>query len=82
LLSRSLVLENTAWNQMAAICSQRGGEEDSSAIAERPRDAGVTSTRKIAKWNFEPPFWGLRGNVDASCVRRWKTRGRLPIGDD
>jgi len=39
LLSRSLVLENTAWNQMAAICSQRGGEEDSSAIAERPRDA-------------------------------------------
>jgi len=30
---------------------------------------------------FEPPFWGLRGNVDASCVRRWKKRGRLPIGN-
>jgi len=24
----------------------------SSAIAERPRDAWVTSIRKIAKWNF------------------------------
>jgi len=24
----------------------------SSAIAERPRDARVTSIRKIAKWNF------------------------------
>ena len=31
---------------------------------------------------FEPPFWGLRGNVDASRVRRWKKRGRLPIGDN
>jgi len=28
---------------------------------------------------FEPPFGGLRGNVDASCVRRWKKRGRLPM---
>ena len=27
-------------------------------------------------------FGGLRGNVDASCVRRWKKRGRLHIGDD
>jgi len=25
---------------------------------------------------------GLKGNVDASCVRRWKKRGRLPIGDN
>ena len=28
------------------------------------------------------PFGGLRGNADASCVRRWKKRGRLPIGDN
>jgi len=29
------------------------------------------------------PFGGgLRGNVDASCARRWKKRGRLPIGDN
>jgi len=29
-------------------------------------------------------FWGggLRGSVNASCVRRWKKRGRLPIGDN
>jgi len=25
---------------------------------------------------------GLRGNVDASCVRRWKKRGRLPVCDN
>jgi len=25
---------------------------------------------------------GLRGNVDASCVRRWKKRRRPPIGDN
>jgi len=29
-----------------------GKETSSSAIAERPRDARVTSIRKIAKWNF------------------------------
>jgi len=54
----------------------------SSDIAERPRDARVTSIRKIASGIFEPPFAGaLRGNIDASCVRRWKKRGRLP-GDN
>jgi len=37
---------------------------------------------KLRSVIFEPPFWGLRGNVDASCVRRWKKRGRLPIGDN
>jgi len=58
------------------------GEEGSSAIAERPRDTRVTSIRKIAKRNFEPPFWGLRRNVDASCVRRWKKRVRLLVGDN
>ena len=32
---------------------------------------------------LSPLFWGgLRGNVDASCVRCWKKRGRLPIGDN
>ena len=55
---------------------------NSSAIADRPRDVRVTSIRKIVKWNFWATlFGGLRGNVDASCVRRWKKRGRLPIGD-
>jgi len=37
---------------------------------------------KLQSGFFEPPFSGLRGNVDASCVRRWKKRGRLPIGDN
>jgi len=32
------------------ICSTT--ETSNSAIAERPRDARVTSIRKIAKWNF------------------------------
>jgi len=33
-------------------------QTSSSAIAERPRDARVTSIRKIAKGIFEPPFGG------------------------
>jgi len=37
---------------------------------------------KLRSGIFEPPFGGLNGNVDASCVRRWKKRGRLPIGDN
>jgi len=57
---------------------------NSSAMVERPRDARVTSIRKIAKWNFSVTLFcgGLRGNVDASCVRRWKKRGRLPTCDN
>ena len=48
------------------------------------RDRATHEFRRFAKLRsgiFEPPFWWLRGNVDASCVRRWKKRGRLPIGD-
>jgi len=56
--------------------------QSSSAIAKRPRDARFTSIRKIAKWNFWATVLGLRGNVDASCIRRWKKRCRLPIGDN
>jgi len=53
------------------------------STAEKPRDARVTSICKIAKWNFQGTlFRGLRGNVDASCVRRWKKRGQLPIGNN
>jgi len=28
----------------------------------------------------EPPFGGLRGNVQGSSMAHWKARGRLPIG--
>jgi len=28
------------------------------AIADRPRDARVTSIRQIAKWNFWATLWG------------------------
>ena len=31
---------------------------------------------------FEPPFGGLRGNVQTSSIARWKARGRLPIRDN
>ena len=55
----------------------------SSAIAERPRDARVTSISQNCEVEFlSHPLGELRGNVDASCVRRWKKRGRLPIGDN
>jgi len=34
---------------------------------------------KCKNSRFEPPFWGLRGNVHGSSMARWKARGRLPI---
>jgi len=51
------------------------------------RDRATRELLRFAKLRsgiFEPPFegGGLRGNVDASCVRRWKKRARLPIGDN
>jgi len=53
----------------------------------RLRDFAMYELLRSAKLRsgiFEPPFagGGLRGNVDASYVRRWKKRGRLPIGDN
>jgi len=47
------------------------------------RDRATHELLRFAKLRsgiFEPPFWGLRRNVDASYLRRWKKRGRLPIG--
>ena len=54
----------------------------SSAIAERPRDARVTlfDSQNCEMEFLSHPVGVLRGNVDASRVRRWKKRGRLPIG--
>jgi len=49
------------------------------------RDRATHELLRFAKLRieiFEPPFWGLRGNVDASCVCRWKKRGRLTIGNN
>jgi len=49
------------------------------------RDRATHELLRFAKLRsgiFEPPFRGLRGNVDVSCVRRWKKRGRLPTGDN
>ena len=49
------------------------------------RDRATHELLRFAKLRsgiFEPPFWGLRGNVDASCVRRWKKHGQVPIGDN
>ena len=37
------------------------------------RDRATHELLRFAKLRsgiFEPPFWGLRGNIDASCVRR------------
>jgi len=35
---------------------------------------------KAAKWRFQPPFGGLRGNARALFIPGWKARDRLPIG--
>jgi len=37
------------------------------------------SPKNRKKSVFEPPFWGLRGNVRTPSIDRWKTRGRFPI---
>ena len=58
----------------------------SSAMSERPCDARVGSVRRVrvrVRVEFlSHPLGGLTGNEDASCVRRWKKRGRLPVGDN
>jgi len=49
------------------------------------RDCATNELLRFAKLRsgiFELPFWGIRGNVDVSCVRRWKKRDRLPISDN
>ena len=47
----------------------------SSAIAERPHDARITSIRKILRSGiFEPLFGRLRGKVGALSIPRWKAR--------
>jgi len=35
---------------------------------------------KCKNFHFQPPFGGLRGNVQGLSTARWKARGRLPIG--
>jgi len=52
----------------------------SSAIAERPRDARVTSIRKIAKWNFWATLLGAQGKrrcfMCTSLEEAWSTSYR------
>jgi len=51
----------------------------SSAMTERPRDACVTSIRKIVKIVFVSyPFGDFRGNVSSLSLCRWKD----PISDN
>jgi len=72
LCSRLLSIEVEFYSKQVAQLSQRDR-----AMHELLRFA------KLRSGICEPPFWGeLRGNVDASCVRRWKKRSRLPIGDN
>jgi len=35
---------------------------------------------KCKNFRFEPPFGGLRSNVQGSSMAPWKARDRLPIG--
>ena len=63
-------------------CGQMVGRIKTQVAQLSQRDSAthvLLQYTKLRSVIFEPPFWGLRGNVDASCVRRWKKRGRLPI---
>jgi len=54
----------------------------SSAIAERTRNTSYFDSQNC-KWNFWATLLGgIRGNIDASSVHRWKKRVWLPIGDN
>jgi len=59
--SWSVVLENTAWNQMAPICSQRGNEEDNQAT-EPHSDNPVTASFHI--WAHCTHGWWRRCQDD------------------
>jgi len=56
-------------------------ETSSSAIAETARCTGYFDSQNCEVEFLSHLFRGLRGNVDASRVRRWKKRDRLPISD-
>jgi len=47
-----------SWRVASLICRTEPKTTSSSAMAERPRDARVTSIRKIAKWRFRATLWG------------------------
>ena len=51
-------------------------------MAETTRRTSYFDSQNCEVEFLSHPFWGLRGNVDASCVRRWKKRGRLPIANN
>jgi len=67
-------------------CTKKINEVQKRQVAQlSQRDCATHELLRFAKLRsgiFEPLFWGLRGNVGVSCVRRWKKRGRLPIGDN
>jgi len=68
---------------MATLGAQSLIFTSSSAIAERPRAMHeLLQLAKLRGGFFSHPFGGLGGNADASRVRHWKKRGRLPIGDN
>jgi len=74
------------WVWGGSLLPTMGGAWEEKQVAQlSQRDRATHELLRFAKLRsgiFEPPFWGLRGNVDASCVRRWKKRGRLPIDDN
>ena len=48
------------------------------------RDRATHELLRFAKLRsgiFEPPFGGLRENVGALSIRRWKAPDRLPVSD-
>jgi len=58
---------------------KKGDAKRKKVVQLSQRDRATHELLRFAKLRsgiFEPAFRGLRGNVDASCVRRWKKRSR------
>jgi len=79
----SLELVNSVerWNKKKDRSDAPSRSTSSSAIAERPRDARVTSIRKIAKWNFWATLLGglaetYRCFMCTSLEEAWSTSYR------
>jgi len=51
-------MKDNLYNKYITRLDQLETKTSSSAIAERPRDARVTSMRKIAKWSFKATLLG------------------------
>ena len=73
---------NTHCNLLPLLCDTLPLMDELSCRRETARRTSYLDSQNCEVEFLSHLYGGLRGNVDASCVRRWKKRGRFPIGDN